>query len=508
MTNRRVRTAETNTQINRGENDNDYRVSILNSFLTTPHGEMTATEKVHGEVLQCDPIFYGHLGAWYCNKGDVRDHQVAFIGNLMTSDRPEHRSAGFVLLQSLPPFMVEKVVRFINDDLKRWKTKGLPRSGKKAVETFLRSVESDNKRLDNAIVRARHPLTYLYATNHIKPSDRAKRILFDDNPPQGSAPWAIKKIRQTDDPTEQAKLIVKHGIPYPVASTIIKKITPTVLIALIDSMSPQELMNNMNSIKKFGAYENADVSKLIKEKLNKGKTDKRVNTMKTRKAIEVSGEMVEELEAVGNAQVKSRDRIKRPTGILIDKSGSQHVSITVGKQVANMVGAACDSNYYVYAFDRMPYAIVPKLKEGQTTPELSDWEKATAGINAQGNTSIGAPLKVMISNGQYVEQFIVITDEGENEKPYFHEIFKEYSEKFNVQPSVWIVRTKNNQGYYSDYLEKQLKGNGVEVSALKFEGDYNSLTNLLPLLSKPSMLDLLMEIMATELPQRKDLVLV
>lgn len=501
------RTVNVDNQANRAENENDYRVNILNSFLTTPHGEMTATEKIHNEVLTKDPIFYGHLGAWYCNKGDVRDHQVAFIGNLLTSDRPDHRSAGYVLLQKLPPFMVEKTVRFVNDDLKRWSKKGLPRSGKKAVEKFLRSVESNTNRLDQATVRARQPLTYLYATNHIKPCDRAKRILFDNDPPRGSAPWAVKKIKSVADPTEQAKMIVKYDIPYPIASSIIKKITPTVLIALVNSMSPQELMNNMNSIKKFGAYENDEVKKIIKEKLSEGKTDKRVNVMKTRKAIEKSGEMIEELEDVGNTQVKSRDRIKRPTGLLIDASSSQHVSITVGKQVGNMVGAACEHDLFVYAFDTMPYPIVPKLKAGQTSPELSDWEKAMAGINPKGCTSIGAPLKLMIANNQYVEQFIVITDEGENERPYFYVIYEEYCKKFNVRPSVWIIRMKDSANRYCDHLEKQLKGIGVEVGVLKFEGDYNSLTNLLPLLSKPSIFDLLMEIMATPLPQREDLVL-
>ena len=38
-------------------------------------------------------------------------------------------------------------------------------------------------------------------------------------------------------------------------------------------------------------------------------------------------------------------------------------------------------------------------------------------------------------------------------------------------------------------------------------GDYYSLTNILPLLSKPSRLELIMDIMAYPLPQRPDLII-
>jgi hypothetical protein len=43
----------------------------------------------------------------------------------------------------------------------------------------------------------------------------------------------------------------------------------------------------------------------------------------------------------------------------------------------------------------------------------------------------------------------------------------------------------------------------VAPRAFTFQGDYYSLTNLIPFLTRPSLLELLMEILAYPLPQRQ-----
>ena len=45
----------------------------------------------------------------------------------------------------------------------------------------------------------------------------------------------------------------------------------------------------------------------------------------------------------------------------------------------------------------------------------------------------------------------------------------------------------------------------VPVETFTFEGDYYSLPNLVPLLTRPSRLDLLLEILDVPLPKRSDL---
>src|SRR5512141_256457 len=78
-------------------NERDLRLEILNSLLTTPHRELDKVAELHTLMRGLDPIFYGHLAVWYQANGDVRDHKEVFVGNLLASDLPEHRDAGFVM---------------------------------------------------------------------------------------------------------------------------------------------------------------------------------------------------------------------------------------------------------------------------------------------------------------------------------------------------------------------------------------------------------------------------
>ena len=52
-------------------------------------------------------------------------------------------------------------------------------------------------------------------------------------------------------------------------------------------------------------------------------------------------------------------------------------------------------------------------------------------------------------------------------------------------------------------LEERCKQAGIAVDAFQFTGDYYALPNLIPMLSRPSKLELLMEIMDYPLPARK-----
>lgn len=90
--------------------ERDTRLEMMNSLLTTPHRKLDAVGAVHLEMLERDPIFYGHLAVWYQRNGRVRDHKEVFVANLLVSPLTAHREAGFVLLQKLPPYQVARVV--------------------------------------------------------------------------------------------------------------------------------------------------------------------------------------------------------------------------------------------------------------------------------------------------------------------------------------------------------------------------------------------------------------
>ncbi|NEO28565.1 MAG: hypothetical protein F6K03_17225, partial [Kamptonema sp. SIO4C4] len=197
-------------------------------------------------------------------------------------------------------------------------------------------------------------------------------------------------------------------------------------------------------------------------------------------------------EQVMDAQVAKRGAIKKPTALLVDKSGSMNQAITVGRQLAALISRVTVAALFVYAFDTMPYPVKAKGSK------LSDWDKAFQNIHAGGGTSIGCAVEVMRTRKQMVEQFILVTDEGDNTAPYFNTAYRNYCQDLQVQPNVVIVKV----GYASDFVERQLRQTQAQVDTFLFKGDYYALPNLIPLLSRPSRLELLMEILETPLPER------
>jgi hypothetical protein len=474
-------------------NERDIRLDMLNSLLTTPHRQLDQVAQLHASLAQRDPLFYGRLGVWYQRNGDVRDHKEVFIAHLLTSELPEHREAGFVLMQEFPPYQVARVVDYMKQRVGK-----MPRSARTAVTRYLREREKNPVFFDRAALRARSAMKHLYATLHVKPGARAEAVLFRDDPPADSLAFKLKELTKAESPAEQARLIVEHGIPYTVAVGAVRNVTPAVLVALINAMSPQEVINNLKSLKARGAFDHKDVKALIDAKLEQAATSDRVAAFKTRvaaEATELDEETAARLERVAAEQVKRRGRITRPTALLVDKSSSMDVALEVGKQIAAMISGVTEAPLHVYAFDTMAYPV--------TAPggDLSDWERAFQHLHPSGSTSIGAPIEVMRRRQQTVEQFIFVTDEGENTAPFVAEAYGEYQRELGVTPNVVIVKV----GQACNWMERRLSERQVAFDTLTFEGDYYSLPNLIPLLTRPSRLELLMEIMETPLPRRADL---
>lgn len=521
--------------------EQDLRLGILNTLLTTPHRDLAKIWPVHSELIARDPRFYVRLAAWYADQGDVRDHKEMFIISLVLSDFAGHRDVGLALLRRLPPYEVARVVDFISGRKRTRKLgkgeqatarnqasrhcrqsalrrlvgaaaqeqpapgtiaeefglfRNVPRSVRTEISRYLREREADPDWFDSSVLVARKALKRLYALLHIKPSERAQSILFAETPPPDSRLFALRQLATATSPAAQARAIVEHRIPYRIAATVVTQMTPAVLVALIEQMSAQELINNLGSLQRRGALDVAEIKELVAAKLEQARTAKRVSAFKAEQAadaVDVPPDLRSRLEDVADAQVKAKGRITRPTALLIDKSSSMEQAIELGKRIGAMISAICDRELFAYAFDTMAYEI-------RTSGDaLADWEQALAGITAGGCTSCGVALKYLAKKKQYVEQIILVTDEQENSPPPFVPSFKEYRETLRTDPSICIVRTPGG----SDQLESACRREGLRVDVFHFTGDYYSLPNLIPLLSRPSILELLMEIMDYPLPERQ-----
>jgi len=499
--------------------EQDLRLDILNTLLTTPHRKLDETWPVHHALVEQDPRFYVRLAAWYSDHGDVRDHKEMFIVALVLSVFEGHRDVGLALLRGLPPYQVGRVLDFIHGRKATRKVRvaagkkgasaevkpvveefGLFRNPPRALRTeivrYLREREAEPEWFDSTVFVARKALKRMYALLHVAPGERAQRVLFDDAPPADSRLLALRELAKAESPSDQARTIVAHAIPYRVAATVIKQMTPTVLLALIDRMSPQELINNLGALKRRGAFANPDLKAMIDLKLEEAKTGTRVSAFKAEEAVKAAGlggDVRRALEQVADAQVKAKGRIDRPTALLIDKSSSMNQAIELGKRIGALVSAVSTQALYVYAFDTVAYPITA------AGPDLTAWEKALQGISAGGSTSCGAPIEALRRKRQYVEQIIMITDEEENTAPLFVETLKKYREDVKADPNVCFVRTPGARTQLAD----QCRAAGIMADAFQFSGDYYALPNLVPLLSRPSKLDLLMEILEYPLPARR-----
>ncbi len=506
----------------------DYRLSMLNSLLTTPHRELDKIYPTHKEISDQDPLFYRQLGSWYFDNGEIRDHKEMFCIVLCLSTFEGSRDVGLAMLRQLPPYQVIRVVDFINGRSTKHKVvvparparrgspavaatssvqtkkfglyKVVPTSMKTEVTRYLKEREADNAWFDATVMSGRKNIKRLYSLVHVPPSERAQSILFDDNPPEDSSLRTLKDLVNAKTPAEQAKLIIEKKIPYRVASTVVTSMTPTVMLALIEVMSDQELINNMGSLNKRGVMDNPDLKEKISQRLEKAKSNKkgRMSALKANEAAKsagVSEDLRKQLEDVADAQVKSKGRIIRPTALFVDKSGSMSQGIEIGKQMASLISAIMDSNFYVYAFDTMP---IPIKSQGT---DIASWTKAFAGINAGGGTSYGAAMAMLTRNKQFVEQIVLVGDEGEYQSPTFLNAYNAYVAEMNVKPSIFILQCGDRQSY--GRIREQLIRHGIEVDHYEFNGDYYSLPQLIPYLTKKSRLDLLMEVMSYPLPQRK-----
>jgi hypothetical protein len=492
--------------------EQDLRLNILNTLLTTPHRQLTTVWPVHEALVRQDPRFYVRLAAWYNDHGDVRDHKEMFIITLILSTFPGHRDVGLALLRGLPPYQVGRVLDFIHGRKTQRKVRGAagaapivedfglfrnpPRALRTEVTRYLREREADADWFDSTVLTARKTVKRLYALLHVAPGPRAQRILFEDNPPADSRLFALRQLARAATPADQARAILENRIPYRVAVTVVQQMTPTVLLALIEAMSPQELINNLGALRRRGAFDNADLKAMIELKLEQAQTSSRVSAFKAEEAMQATDlapEVQRRLEAVADAQVKARGRISRPTALLIDKSGSMTAAIELGKRIAALISAITDRELYVYAFDTVAYPVE------QAGTDLASWEKALRGITAGGGTSCGVGLEALRRKRQYVEQIILVTDEGENTPPLFVDSLRKYREEVKADPAVCIVRTPGA----ATVLAERCRQAGVMADAFQFTGDYYALPNLVPLLTRPSKLELLMEILEYPLPTRK-----
>lgn len=473
--------------------EQDYQLNIINSLLVSTHRDLEKVRKDHKDILERDPMFYGKLAGWYLKHGELRDTFEVFISNLLVSEIPEHREAGFMFLQRLPVHQVLRLVNFMRNNMKKF-----PRQARTAVVTYLKTLTFDELDFYYSALRNKKALKNLYVSLRLRMPKIVKDTIYDNNPAEDSLPWVLKKIAKEQDTNAQAELVALHKIPFPIAIGAIKKITPATLVALISNMSGQEVVNNLGLIKRHGGFDNPETKKLVEDRLAKAKTGKGVSATKAivaRDNVNLDEDIVKAVEKVADTKIRSKGTIRRSTALFIDISGSMEPAIEIAKTAGAVIGGALEKNtpFYIYTFNTIPTKITPKEFS------LSGMSDALKYSKASGSTYMGAPLRAMTNARESVEQIVIITDEGENGSPNFAVTYEDYAKALGIRPEVIIIRL----GAGDNKFQRSIASHDIKPDIIQVTGsDYTSLPNLVPLLSRGSRMDLLVEVMATELPRR------
>lgn len=386
--------------------------------------------------------------------------------------------------------------------------KNLNRFTVSAIKNYLswRERPGNESLMEGALLRARDSIKYLYAKTHLLPGGKedswVNRFLFHDEVPANTRLEVMKKISGSTDPVEQAKLIIDNKLPFPVISSLIDNITPSLLLALIESMSPQELLQNINMLKRHGAFDNPDLRELVENKIKKVAKAKKgkVDALKAETVLASVSGLSEETKKlvtdVADQQLKQHGQIRASTALLVDKSGSLNVAIELGKQIASIVAqAAVDAKkFWCYVFDSNARHI-----ECSDPGKKSAWDKAFSMVKAVGGTVPSTCLNAMIRNSVAVEQIVIVTDEQENYSGDFAANLKNYCTSMGVTPKIIIVRCGDACSTMTDTIRKA----GYEVDVFDCtKTDKVSLPNLIPMLSGKSVFDTIQEILELPFPTR------
>ena len=471
------------------------REALIQSFMQASHGNLQSLKERHQQGLERDPLLYAHLSRWYQVHGSLRDHHQMFAAHLLASEHQEFRDHAYVMVQPLRAYQLARTVRYSKEQLGK-----TTRSLKSSVEFYLRRRENDPLWFDECVLRDRRSMKYLYATLHIKPGKRAQQVLFDEEPPADSRLITVRRLQQlAHDPRQQAELIRQHHIHFTTAQGAIRQFTPAILTALVEVMTPQQLINHLSFLERRGALQQANIRKLVKEKLVVGQRESRVHDTKTLVALDKVGgddaELRKEMLQMTQERLRQRGRLTRPTLLLVDKSGSMEVCIQIGRWMAALCSTIAEAPLYVEAFDK------GSIPVSASEPTFEAWEQAFRHIRADGWTSIGAPLAK--HRQTHYEQILLISDGVENSTPYFCTERKRYEEaQGRSVPVLWV----KVGGVGHTPLEEAAQRLGVALQTIHFTGDYYNLPNLVPLLCQQEAgINLVDQVLAQPLYHRADL---
>jgi len=476
------------------------RNKVFSELTKSVHRDFKSYLDVGKKAAVQDPEFFAHLIAWDRLNGDIRDSKVALpVVSLSVASYPdEYVDNSLAHLAVLNPKMLLRAVKFAYEI----RLPNRMRTLRRLVERYLRNLESIESKWDRVALQHRASVKTLYSMIHIKPSLHANIVLNGTNLegdlvplPPGSVFEAVSRLGRMTD-VEAATAIAKYRIPFLVAKGAVgaRIKNHDLLLALIERMTPTELVTNTKDLNKFGMNNDPALRAAYQKGLEKAAESKK-NVLKTTRAIEaledVDPDAAAKLQGLQEKQLNKLSGVDGDWLVLGDRSGSMSASIDTAREVAALLAKMVKGKVWLVFFNASPQTV------DVTGLTLDEIKKKTRGITANGGTSIGCGLLRMIDANENIDGIAIVSDGGDNTVPNFHQAYEQYAKKSGKNVPVYLYQVPGDH----PHIIGMMKGAGYDLQVFDLahnKTDYYSLPNLVSTM-RTNRYSLTDEIMETKL---------
>lgn len=477
------------------------RTKLVSSLTKIGHGKLELFEQAAMPAAKDDPDLFAHITAWNQLNGKIRDSKIAYpiiaLRGLTKADS-EFAENAVACVCALGPRELMRAYQFSHNLTQ--KGLSIPGGHRRMLEfgikKYIQVREADKRWWDRAVLQNRKAMMYLYKVSHHTPNKHAQAILFDKKYPAGSV-FEIVKNLHIMDAEAAAGYVLKFNIPIEIATGSANKATdPKFIMALIENMTGNELINKTKALKRWGVFSNPVLKASYDAAVERAKKDKKVNLLKAQRAVEaMESDAVDEivnkkLLSIQQAQTKMLGGIEGDWAVLADRSGSMQESMKLGREIAALLAQQVKGKIYLIFFNVAPAFV------DVTGLTLDQINKATRHFNANGGTSIGCGIDYLRDMGTIVNGITIVSDGGDNTTPLFADAYKRYTEKMDIEPTIYFYRLQGEADVLSNLCRKE------KIQTEKFdlsEGvDYYSIPSLVKTM-RTSRYSLLDEIMNTKL---------
>lgn len=477
------------------------RNKLVAALLKIKHGDLSLYIPEGLAAAKADPDVLAHFIAWNHKNGKVRDAKVALpplaLRGLNSQDVDLAENAVSHMLSLSPRDLVRSY-----DFSKSLTSQGNNITGghRRLLETglkrYLEARESSTKWFDKTTLQHRRSMKQLYRLSHKKPSAHAQAILFECNYPKHSVFAKVAALKSLGA-KEAAGVILEYDIPFEVAvGAVAKAKDKDIVLALIEGMTGNQIITNTQMLQRLGVMTDPALKSAYEKALERAKSDKRVETLKSgvasKKAQGKAATQLAELQEIKKTQLGG---IEGDWLVLGDRSGSMQNAIEVARQVAGIIASCVTGSVHLIFFDTTP---IHFDVTGKTYDQIV---QDTRRVGAGGSTSIGCGLDYIRSRGIVVNGIAIASDGGENASPMFADVYRKYCASLSIEPPIYLFHTDGD----TDALSSNLNRAGIPLE--KFElgraVDYYSLPNIVKTL-RANRYALYDEIMETPLLKFND----